>query len=202
MLPAPFSVSFNDTTFTSDPGGVLTWGWDFDNDTNIDSNVQNPTYLYTVPGVYTVSLTVTDAANPQDTYTRTNYITVLPYIFDAFTTGGGVGDLTITGVPIAGMNGGVEGYMFVSFDTSSALGTGPFFGLVPDFYTWSIVSSPAGFGSLTHWYAAPGFFPDVPFSVGPGALAVFAGLSLDFIQVDLTAFLTLANVSNPDRITF
>ena len=30
--PAPLNVTFTDLTFTSDPGGVQTWAWDFQND--------------------------------------------------------------------------------------------------------------------------------------------------------------------------
>ena len=75
--PAALNVQFTDQTFSDAPGGVSTWGWDFDNDTVIDSTAQNPSHTYVVPGAYTVSLTVTDSVNPMDTRTKTNYITVL-----------------------------------------------------------------------------------------------------------------------------
>ncbi|HMS18896.1 MAG TPA: PKD domain-containing protein, partial [Planctomycetota bacterium] len=73
--PAPFTASFLDNSFTSDPGGILTWAWDFQNDGIVDSNQQSPSFNYLCPGTYSVSLTVTDAANPSSTFVRTSYIT-------------------------------------------------------------------------------------------------------------------------------
>lgn len=48
------------------------WSWDF-GDGNFSSE-QNPVHEYTVPGLYTVSLTVTNSAT-SDTHTKTDYIT-------------------------------------------------------------------------------------------------------------------------------
>ena len=51
----PFAVGFNDTT----AGAPVAWNWSFgDNGTSIE---QHPIHAYTMPGVYTVNLTVTDA---------------------------------------------------------------------------------------------------------------------------------------------
>jgi len=67
---APLVVSFTDLT----SGSVDTWAWDFDG-FGVDSTAQNPTFLFSTPGTYTVKLTV---AGPQgsDFETKTNYITV------------------------------------------------------------------------------------------------------------------------------
>ena len=46
-----------------------TYEWDFDNNGTIDSNNVNPEHVYTAAGTYTVTLTVTDAANNEDTAT-------------------------------------------------------------------------------------------------------------------------------------
>ena len=40
--------------------GIVAWQWDFDNDGNIDSSVQNPSHTYTVQGIYDVTLSVID----------------------------------------------------------------------------------------------------------------------------------------------
>jgi PKD repeat protein len=72
---SPLTVNFQDTTFTSDPGGVISWAWDFDNDGVVDSTDQNPVHTYSACGVYDVSLTVTDATNPPSTETAIGYIT-------------------------------------------------------------------------------------------------------------------------------
>ncbi|MDD3112190.1 MAG: PKD domain-containing protein [Methanofollis liminatans] len=51
----PFAVEFNDTT----AGAPVAWNWSFgDNGTSTE---QHPIHAYTMPGVYTVNLTVTDA---------------------------------------------------------------------------------------------------------------------------------------------
>jgi PKD repeat protein len=72
---SPLTVQFTDLTFTSDPGGVTSWAWDFDNDGVVDSTAQNPTHTYNNCGTYTVSLTTTDSLNAPSTLTRTNLIT-------------------------------------------------------------------------------------------------------------------------------
>ncbi len=71
---APLAVQFTDHSYTSDPGGVLSWAWDLDGDSVIDSTAQNPSWTYATCGTWNVSLTVTDAANPASTQTRTGYI--------------------------------------------------------------------------------------------------------------------------------
>lgn len=70
----PFNVNFTDTTYTSDPGGVLSWAWDLDGDNVVDSTLQNPSFVYPTCGDYTVTLTVTDATHGSNTLTRTGYI--------------------------------------------------------------------------------------------------------------------------------
>ncbi|MBT3169768.1 MAG: T9SS type A sorting domain-containing protein [Candidatus Cloacimonetes bacterium] len=49
--------------------------WDFDNDGTIDSNIQNPTYIYAEAGVYSVSLKITDGVT-EITELKEDYITV------------------------------------------------------------------------------------------------------------------------------
>ncbi|MDA3813393.1 MAG: PKD domain-containing protein [Candidatus Cloacimonetes bacterium] len=68
----PLTVNFTDLTTGSIP---TSWEWDFDNDGTIDSYEQNPTYVYSVEGLYTVSLTVSDGINT-DTEIKVDYITV------------------------------------------------------------------------------------------------------------------------------
>jgi len=66
---APLTVVFLDYST-----GASTWSWDFGDDTN--STAQNPTHVYTAPGLYTVSLTVTDGAGGTATETKYGYIQV------------------------------------------------------------------------------------------------------------------------------
>tara|TARA_R110002094_G_scaffold18047_11_gene29653 strand:+ start:412 stop:2361 length:1950 start_codon:yes stop_codon:yes gene_type:complete len=71
------TVTFTDTTFTSDPGGIIAWNWDLDGDGVFgDSTLQNPTWIYTACGPHDVSLTVTDASAVSDTVTKTAIVSV------------------------------------------------------------------------------------------------------------------------------
>ncbi len=69
---APLEVAFTDESTGTAP---LTYAWDFDNDGNVDSTDQNPSFTYNAAGLYTVKLTVTNAAGNDDEI-KTDYITV------------------------------------------------------------------------------------------------------------------------------
>lgn len=68
---APFQVTFQDTSL----GTVTGWEWDFTNDGNVDTTVQNPTYMYASPGTYTVRLKAIGPGGT-DEEIKTSYITV------------------------------------------------------------------------------------------------------------------------------
>jgi len=70
---APLTVQFADTS----TGGPTSWQWDFQNDGSTDSTQQNPTFVYTNPGTYSVKLIVGNSSG-SDTLTKTGYITVSP----------------------------------------------------------------------------------------------------------------------------
>jgi PKD repeat protein len=55
-------------------GGIVAYDWDF-GDGN-DSNSPDPTHIYASPGVYTVSLTVTDLSGDTATEVKDNFIAV------------------------------------------------------------------------------------------------------------------------------
>lgn len=65
------SVTFTDLS----TGTPLTWAWDFDGNSTTDSTVQSPTRLYSTPGVFAVSLSITNAFS-SDVETKTAYVTV------------------------------------------------------------------------------------------------------------------------------
>ncbi len=75
---APLSVNFSDLS----SGSINTWAWTFGDGGT--SNAASPSHLYTSPGNYTVSLTVTGPGG-SDTNTMTNLVTV-----NAPPTGGGL----------------------------------------------------------------------------------------------------------------
>ncbi|HYC78714.1 MAG TPA: hypothetical protein VEI02_13900 [Planctomycetota bacterium] len=98
----------------------------------------------------------------------------------ANSSGGGVGDLglALSNIP----PGTVEGFCFVTADTTGALGAGPFLGLWPDLTTWSIITVPAGPGNPLHWLTGfPGLFPDTPFILPAGTLSFLGGTSWRFV---------------------
>jgi len=59
-------------------GNIQLYEWDFDNDGVIDSYEESPSWTYTDPGTYSVSLTIT-AGSPDstNTFVKEDYITVL-----------------------------------------------------------------------------------------------------------------------------
>ncbi len=97
---APLLVRFTDTS----DGNPNFWVWRFGDGTI--SNTQNPFHLYTAPGIYSVSLTVKNAAG-SDTITKTDYITVRALPVAEFTANRTTGDAPMavqftdqsTGVP-------------------------------------------------------------------------------------------------------
>jgi hypothetical protein len=72
---APLTVHFTDLSIV-DNTTVTSWKWDFNNDAIIDSEEQNPSWIYTESGTYTVALTISDGAN-SDSEVKVNYISVL-----------------------------------------------------------------------------------------------------------------------------
>lgn len=68
--PAPLTVEFEDLS----TGTPTSWTWDFGDGGS--STVQNPQHVYTLPGVYSVSLTVVNASGGVERRTRIGYITV------------------------------------------------------------------------------------------------------------------------------
>ncbi|MEO0471822.1 MAG: PKD domain-containing protein [Bacteroidota bacterium] len=65
-------VSFTDTSIPDTT--LVSWIWDFGDGSS--SVVQNPQHVYANPGVYTVSLTITNVLGCADTYTWINAVSV------------------------------------------------------------------------------------------------------------------------------
>jgi PKD repeat protein len=69
---APLTVNFTDTSTPAD--SIVSWQWDFDNDGTIDSNEQNPSYIYMTEGDFSVQLIV-ESISDADTLLMENYVT-------------------------------------------------------------------------------------------------------------------------------
>ena len=71
-------VQFTDMSYT-DPlssTAVVSWSWDLDGDGTPDSNIQNPLYTYTEPGLYNVGLMVSNSSGATHEEYKTDYIHV------------------------------------------------------------------------------------------------------------------------------
>ncbi|PAV13689.1 cell surface protein, partial [Methanosarcina spelaei] len=68
---APLTVNFKDQS----TGTVSSYAWDFNNDGNIDSTEQSPSYTYVAAGSYTVNLTVSGPGG-SNSEVKTGYIKV------------------------------------------------------------------------------------------------------------------------------
>jgi PKD repeat protein len=68
---APLNIQFADES----TGNPSTWRWDFQNDGVYDAEIQNPTFTYEKPGIYSVKLLVQNSAHA-DSVIKINYITV------------------------------------------------------------------------------------------------------------------------------
>ncbi len=74
---APLSVIFTDLSSSADTlNPINSWQWDFEDDGIIDLEGQNPEWIYTDPGVYTVKLIVADSVF-SSTRIKKDYIKVL-----------------------------------------------------------------------------------------------------------------------------
>jgi PKD repeat protein len=71
----PLTVNFTET-INPGSGQVAQRLWDFGD--GFTSDLENPTHIYATPGVYTVSLLVTNTFAVADTFARVDYITVTP----------------------------------------------------------------------------------------------------------------------------
>lgn len=66
---APLHILFGDRS----SGSITGWEWDFDNDGSVDSTQMNPSYTYSTPGTYSVTLTV-EGPGGEDSLTKMNHI--------------------------------------------------------------------------------------------------------------------------------
>jgi hypothetical protein len=120
-------------------------------------------------------------------------------IFTAVTSGGGVGDLSLSLASIS--PGAVEGYMLVTSSAVGGAGSGPFFGIWPSGETWALIATPLAVGNPLHFVVGvPGAFPDTGFSVPAGTLSYLAGQTWDLVCVVAGPSLTYLGHSQVQRM--
>jgi hypothetical protein len=122
-------------------------------------------------------------------------------IFVATTTGGGVGDLSLSLTAIN--TTAVEGFTFISATPAPFVGGGPLLGIIPDALTWPILSLPPSVGNPLHFLVGiPGVYPDVPFVVPAGSLSFLAGQTYEMVTMLLGPGLTWAGRSDVQRLVW
>jgi PKD repeat protein len=87
---SPLVVQFTDQSLSI---GKTSYAWDIDSDGIVDYTKKHPSHTYQEPGIYTVTLTVTNEFG-SDTETRTGYVTVLSSAMKAQAASGSKGRLT------------------------------------------------------------------------------------------------------------
>ena len=135
---APLEVAFDGTGSTDDIA-IASYTWNFGNGDT--ANGATPTYIYTTPGVYTASLTVTDDAG--QTATATVEITVTAVTADAPPTAIAIA------TPMSG-----DAPLEVAFD-----GTGSTDDISIASYTWDFGNGDTANGATpTYIYTTPGIY--------------------------------------------
>jgi len=76
----PLEVDFYDYSITDSNFTVNSWSWDFDNDGYIDSHEQNPSFTYSIPGIFDVRLIVSNGYRT-DTIVKHQYIRLQDGLF-------------------------------------------------------------------------------------------------------------------------
>lgn len=103
---APFIVNFQSLA----PSAV-SWQWDFGDGNS--SSQQNPTHQYNSPGLYTVTLTVTDARGCTNTITKSNFVRIVrPTISINNAPAGGCVPFTYNPVPNVNAIDGIASYFW------------------------------------------------------------------------------------------
>ena len=72
---APGTIQFRDRS----SGNIVSWEWDFDGDNIVDSTEQSPSFTYTDPGIYAVSLTIKDTNANTDTKIKDEFIRIVRF---------------------------------------------------------------------------------------------------------------------------
>jgi PKD repeat protein len=164
--PAPLEVDFTDLSVASPTGPITAWDWDFgDGGTSTE---QDPTYEYTEVGIYTVSLTVTDASG-SDTETKEDYIhvTALPPVAD-FTASPLAGvvplEVEFTDLSVASPTGSITAWDWDFGDGAASTQQNPSheYSNVGTYSVSLTVTNAGGSDTQTKDHYIHATFPDVP----------------------------------------
>lgn len=185
LFTATTTCQGNVTSFTdlsTDSVAITNWFYDFDDGNN--SLSQNPNYIFLAPGIYNVSLTVTNINGCDSTFIMPVTVNVVPnaiYTFDTVCIG--------------------------SATNFSDLSTG-----LPNFWLWNFgdgsVDSTSG-ANVSHVYPAPGsYLSSLTVSNGPGCsdqsfmvVTVVADVAADISAPNNACINTLVNINDASTVT-
>ncbi|MEM6766366.1 MAG: PKD domain-containing protein, partial [Bacteroidota bacterium] len=125
----PFGINFTQTAVAGD-AAIVNWLWDFGNGDG--SLLQNPGYVYTTPGIYTVTLTATDANGCATGATQTVEAYALPVAdFDA-SQGVGCSSANITFTDLSTGPAAINNWFWTFGDGGTATVTNPTHNYIAD----------------------------------------------------------------------
>ena len=106
---------------------------------------------------------------------------------------------SLTDVPA----GTTQGFTLFSFNTTLPTGVGTVFGINADPFTLAVVATPAAQGGLYHWVlpASPAAYPNAAFTLPPGSLNAFIGMTADGQGIALGPGFSFLGESNVVRAT-
>ena len=185
------TVNFTDTSTGT---GLSSWAWNFGDSGS--SAVRNPVHIYTDPGTYTVSLTVTDTIG-SDTETKTDYIVVNVDVSATAVSRNGSGInpniFTSTSLPILGTD-------WTSEVDAGSLGVGGF--VFVFVYAGGIPGTPTAFGELMLDPSSAWLFTDLAIAVGGTSLhAIAVPNDIAYLGGGASAQAYLNNVAPSGKLT-
>jgi hypothetical protein len=124
--------------------------------------------------------------------------------FSITTTGGGVGDLTLTPIGTQCYPTATRGFTLPTFlATMGIFGNGSFLGITPDFVTLTFITQPQAPDNIPHFVVTPTTYRNSgPIMFPPGFFGALTGVTMDAVQVLLDANGTPVFISNVSQVTF
>jgi hypothetical protein len=122
-------------------------------------------------------------------------------LFALSQTGPGLGNLTVSLTQLSST--AIGGFTIVSTLTALPVGSGPMFGLHPEYVTFNVLSYPYQPGNPFHFSTFDvGLYPNVPINYPNGTVTHLAGMTMDFVVLMYNAAGSLDSTSNLVRIPF
>ncbi len=128
---APLNVTFSDLSAADAADPITTWSWDFDSNGTPDATTKSPLWVFSAPGTYKVTLTVSNRAG-QATVTKEQYLTVVSSTTPtALAFDGIAGSLSCVATPVLNLRNAITVEACI-YPTGWGLGSATGFGRIFD----------------------------------------------------------------------